>query len=82
MEISDELLLKNCDWDLSYLQQLFKEDFKECDLLWVSDITDMELVKEVETIERYNPITEDISSLDDEYLCAEVDKIEKEYVCW
>ena len=81
MEISDELLLKNCDWDPSYLQQLFKEDFNECDLLWVSDITDMELVKEVETIERYNPITEDIS-LDDEYLCAEVDKIEKEYVCW
>ena len=77
MEISDEVLMSNFDWDPVYLQEVVKQDFYEFNHLWCSDLTDMELVKEVSEMEKYCPITEDIS-LDDEVLCSTVEKIESE----
>ena len=58
------------------MQQLLSQDFYDCDELWSSKIGDMELVKEVEKVERYSPIVEDISLED--ILCSAVEKIEEE----
>ena len=76
MEISDSSLLINRDWDPSYLSQLVGDQFND---LWNCgrDMNDKELVQNVERIEKYCPIVEDIS-LDDQVLCTAVEKIEEE----
>ena len=61
----------NCDWDPVCLQQLFAED------LWSSNVSDLELLHKVEEMERYCPITEDIS-MEDELLCSAVERFETE----
>ena len=77
MEVSDDYLKVNQDWDPSYLEELLCEDFFDFTNLWESNIQDCELLKEMDRVERYSPITEDIS-LDDEKLCTAVEKIEHE----
>ena len=77
MEVSDEFLLENRDWDPVYLSTLVEPDFHDFTDHWKSSIKDNELVNEMERVERYNPITEDIS-LDDYVLCDALDKIEHE----
>ena len=77
MDISDSDFISNTDWDPSYLRAIFDEDFVEFDELWNSDIMDSELVLEANKLEKYCPITEDIS-LDDDTLCSAVESIEKE----
>ena len=79
MELSDEFLWQNRDWDPSYLKDLMDTDFNDLSDLWSSNVRDSELVSEVERVERYCPITEDIS-LDDDTLCHAVDTIEDQYV--
>ena len=74
MDLSDEYISNNRDWDPSYL---CNQDFYEFSDMWCSNITDMEIVKETEKVETYCPITEDIS-MDDTVLCSAVKKIEKE----
>ena len=74
MELSDRLLMSNLDWDPGYLKEIFDSDFNDCTDLWFSDITDMDIVKEVD---KYSPIVEDIS-LDDDMFCRAVEKIESE----
>ena len=77
MELSDKTLWSNRDWDPSYLSELFKEDFYDFSNMWSSNVTDNEIITETEKVERYCPITEDIS-LDDNVLCRAVEKIEEE----
>ena len=77
MEIPDRLLYTNMDWDPSYLQLIFSQDFYDFSHMWSSNVTDMELVQESEKVERYCPITEDIS-MDDSTLCQAVEMIEEE----
>ena len=77
MDISDDVLWKNRDWDPSYLSQLFSEDFHDVSDLWNINVGDRELVQEANKVEKYSPIVEDIS-LDDESLCQAVENIEKE----
>ena len=45
--------------------------------MWNSNVTDMELVHEVDKVEAYSPIVEDIS-MEDEVLCSAVEKTEDE----
>ena len=77
MDISDSLLSSNRDWDPSYLNEIFQEDFYEFSELWSSNVMDSELVQECNKIDIYCPVTEDIS-LDDQTLCSAVEHIEKE----
>ena len=77
MESSDSDLLQNRDWDPLYLSEIFSEEFFEAVDHWSSNISDVELIGEMEKVERYCPITEDIS-LEDEVLCNAVEKIEYE----
>ena len=78
MDVLDYYLCRSNDWDPTYLSQIFSQDFHEFSELWnSSNIKDMGLVQEVEKIERYCPIVEDIS-IDDEVLCSAVEKIEDE----
>ena len=56
MEISDELLLRNIDWDPSYLSSIFDTDFSDCSELWVDNMDDSQLLQVVEKTERYSPI--------------------------
>ena len=77
MEVSDECFVENRDWDPSYLALLFSEEFNDFGDLWKSNVTDMELVSEVNKLEAYCPIVEDIS-LEDEVLCTAVERIEEE----
>ena len=77
IDLSDDYLISNCDWDLNYLKEIFTEDFECFDSLWSSNISDMELLSNVQEIERYCPITEDIT-IEDDLLCAAVEKIEQE----
>ena len=81
MEISDSVLLMNRDWDPDYLCDILSEDFFDLDEMWCSNITDSELVNEVNRVEKYSPITEDIS-LEDEVLCSAVERIEEELVMY
>ena len=71
------MLVRNMDWDPSYLKELFSEDFYEFSEMWYSDVNDRDLVVEVEGVEHYSPVTEDITLEDDE-LCRAVEKIEHE----
>ena len=77
MDVPDSYFLSNQDWDPSYLSELFREEFSDCESLWTDDIQDSDLIIEMERLERYSPVTEDIS-LDDNQLCEAVEKIEHE----
>ena len=77
MDISDSLLWRNRNWDPNYLLELISEDFYEFAELWDSDMADLDLISQVEQIEKYCPIVEDIS-LDNQILCSAVEKIEEE----
>ena len=77
MDLSDKELWPNRDWDLSYMQQHFSDDFCDYSDLWKSNITDGELIQECQKMEKYSPIMEDIS-LDDDALYNAVQKIETE----
>ena len=77
MDGFDYEISRNSDWDLSYLQVLFSEDFYEFDDLWLSNMSDYELVKGIEKLDIYSPIVEDIS-LDDDQLVEAVEQIEHE----
>ena len=79
MELSDSYLWTNRDWDPNYLLDIFHEDFNDCSTLWRSDLSDLALLKEVENMEKYSPIVEDIS-MDDTMLCYAVEQIEEEWV--
>ena len=78
--VEDTVFIDNCDWDPTYLYELFKEDFFDFGDMSLSDgVSDMELVNVVEQVEveKYCPEVEDIS-LDDATLSFEVSKIEEE----
>ena len=77
MELCDNDLWTNRDWDPSYLQQLFSDEFYDYSDMWKSNVSDGELVKECERVDKYCPIIEDISLYDDT-LCSAVEKIESE----
>ena len=77
MEVSDSCFITNLDWDPCYLHELFREDFFEFTELWKSNVEDSDLIKEMNKLEKYSPITEDIS-LDDNQLCTAIAKIEHE----
>ena len=59
------------------MASLFEVDVDDVSDLWNSNMGDLELVNEVEKLERYSPIVEDIS-MDDETLYKAVEKIEFE----
>ena len=78
MDISDENLICNRDWDPSYLSQIFDVEFYDFTDMWASsNVSDSDLITEIEKVEHYCPIVEDIS-LDDSELCSAVEKIEEE----
>ena len=77
MEITDDMFLCNRDWDPSYLKDSFDEDFNDFSSLWESEVMDNDLVSEVNKMEYYCPIVEDIS-VDNETLTVAVEKIEQE----
>ena len=77
MDVPNELFYLNKDWDPSYLQDIFSQDFFDFGDMWSSNVTDSELVQECERVEKYCPIMEDIS-LDDSTLCQAVESIEEE----
>ena len=76
MEFSDEYFSTNCDWDPCYLAMLFEEEFNDFSLLWISEISDVELITEGSKMDVYCPIVEDIS-IEDDVLCSAVEKIEE-----
>ena len=78
MELCDDLLFRNKDWDPSYLTSIFDQDFYEYSDLWDSNMSDKELLQEVTKIDVYSPIVEDIS-MDDLELCTAVENIERRY---
>ena len=75
MELSDEFLLVNRDWDPNYLKELMDTEFHDFTEMWHSNVEDFELVNETEKVERYCPVTEDIS-IDDETLSKALDDVE------
>ena len=77
MDSYDLFLSQNLDWDPSYLAMLFSEDFDDYTELWSSNVEDCELVQEMNKLDIYSPITEDIS-MDDDSLLEAVEKIEYE----
>ena len=77
MDVLDSMFISNRDWDPGYLMDIFSHDFFEFQDLWSSQMSDNELVKEVQNVEKYQPIVEDIS-MDDDLLCSAVEKIEEE----
>ena len=79
MEVSDELLFQNRDWDPCYLRDVMSTDFYDFNELWGSNVHNLELIKETNRVENYCPLVEDIT-LDDYELSVAVDKIEEEYV--
>ena len=60
MDMLESLLLSNRVWDPSYLRDIFCHDFYEFQELWNCQISDTELVKEVQNVEKYQTIVEDI----------------------
>ena len=77
MEISDANLVSNRDWDPCYLRELFSEDFFEFKEHWDKSISDAALNSEMEKLDKYSPIVEDIT-LEDEVLYNAVERIEDE----
>ena len=70
MDVCNALLVQNHDWDPSYLSMLFSNDFWDYTKMWNSNVTDMELVHEVDKVEAFSPIVE--------VLCSVVEKTEDE----
>ena len=79
MDTFDYYLSQNKDWDPSYLAMLFSQDFNDFSDLWCSETSDTELVKEMEKLDIYCPIVEDIS-MEDDVLVKAVEQIKYEYV--
>ena len=77
MDVPDSLLFRNRDWDPSYLAELVSQDFFDFSELWSTNYADSQLVSDVQQLEKYQRIVEDIS-LDDNVLCTAVEAIEKE----
>ena len=75
MDISGSVLIRNLDWEPSYLKSIFDIDFP--DNLWCREMDDSELLNTVTQLERYCLIVEDIS-MDDIDLCNAVEKVEAE----
>ena len=69
MGVSDDFLLRHRDWEPSYLSEILTQDFYE--------FSDTDWVREVEKVERYSPIVEEIS-LEDKVLCTAVENTERE----
>ena len=60
MEVVEENLWRNRDWDPVYLRQIFDSDFNDFTELWnASAVSDMELIQGYDRMEYYAPITED-----------------------
>ena len=76
MDVSDNSLWYNRDWDPEYLASIFQGDFYDLDDLWVTNITDMELLEAGNNSGIYFPVVEDIS-IDDLELCQAVETIEE-----
>ena len=79
MDVSDDYLKLNRDWDPSYLSMFFSDDFYVFLELWSLNMGDKELVNAVEKLEIYSPIVEYIS-LDDNVLYQAVKQMEQEWV--
>ena len=79
MEVMDNLLSCNHDWDPAYLSTIFDMDFYEFNDLWTNSVNDSELVDVAKDVEKYCPIVEDIS-LNDSELCSAVESIEERYI--
>ena len=79
MDVPDVCFVTNRDWDPSSLCDIMAYDWYDFNDHWKSNVTDEDLVKQVEclTIDKYSLLVEDIS-LDDETLCSAVEKIEHE----
>ena len=60
MEIVDSVLSWNRDWDPSYLALLFSEDFYNFTDLWMSNVSDSDLVNSEKNTDIYCPVVEDI----------------------
>ena len=63
MEIVDSVLSWNRYWDPSYLALLFSEDFYDFTDLWMSNVSDSDLVNSEKNIDIYCQMVEDISLL-------------------
>ena len=79
MDTFDYYLSRDKDWDPSYLAMLFSQDFNDFSDLRCSETSDTELVKEMEKLDIYCPIVEDIS-MEDDVLVKAVEQIKYEYV--
>ena len=77
MEVPDSLIIRNRDWDPSYLSLLLSQDFYEFNDLWSSNVSDAELLNSEKEKNMYCPVGEDIS-MDDDTLCKAVEDIEME----
>ena len=75
MELDDTTLSACSAWDPGYLEGIFSQDFYDFGHLWINKMSDRHLVHAVETIEKYNPLVEDIS-LDDDTLYQAAEEIE------
>ena len=52
MDLADTLIISNRDWDPSYLSELFSEDYHDFPELWSSNMSDSQLIQEVEKVEK------------------------------
>ena len=77
MEVPDSVFSRNLDWDPTYLSEVLSSDFYDFTDLWDNSMDDNKFVEEVEKIEMYSPLVEDVS-LDDDILCSAVEKLELE----
>ena len=74
MDLDD--IFVNLDWDPSYLESIFNQDFYEMAELWNEGYVENScLLEAIEKNEVYQPVVEDIS-LDDHILHRAVEKIE------
>ena len=77
MDVLDDQLFSNQDWDPCYLQDLFSTDFNDFTDHWKSLVTDADLNTQMDKVEKYCLVVEDIS-IEDEVLYNAVEKIENE----
>ena len=75
IELADETFSTYKRLGPTYLNDSFSQAFFEINNLWSSKMSDKDLVHMVETIEKYNPLVEDIS-LNNATLYGAVEKIE------
>ena len=69
------MFLTNKDWDPQYLRGIVTQDFYDFKELWQSNVCDCNLVCEVNKVDKYCPIVEDIY-MDDDTLYEAVEQIE------